>query len=163
MTVFTRPLTGKTVLIILMAFFGTVVGVNMTMMKIAIDTLPGTEVDSAYSASLAYTSEIGAARQQTDRRWRVQANLTRKAEGVATLQLEAQDARGNPLHGVIFIGRLERPTDKREDKVMALAESGGGTFIGSAPDVHAGQWDLVIEGDSGGERVFLSKSRVILN
>ena len=69
MAIFQRPLTGKAVLIMLLAFFGTVVGVNMTMMKMAIDTLSGTEVDSAYSASLAYTSEIGAAHAQSDRRW----------------------------------------------------------------------------------------------
>jgi nitrogen fixation protein FixH len=49
-----RPLTGRMVLIILLAFFGTVIGVNVTMMKLAIATLPGTEVDSAYSASIGY-------------------------------------------------------------------------------------------------------------
>ena len=163
MSFFSRSLTGRTVLIILLAFFGTVVGVNMTLMKMAIDTLSGTEVDSAYSASLAYTSEIGAARDQSDRRWRVQAHLTRKAEGTATLQLEARDAGGNPLRNVAFTGRLERPTNKREDRVIALAEAGEGTFVGKTSDVLPGQWDLVIEGDASGERVFLSKSRVVLN
>lgn len=163
MRIFSRPLTGRTVLVMLLAFFGTVVGVNVTMMKIAIDTLPGTEVDSAYRASLAYTSEIGAARDQSDRHWRVQAHLTRKAEGTATLQLEARDERGNPLRNVAFTGRLERPTDKREDKLIALAEASGGSFVGNTSGVRPGQWDLVIEGDAGGARVFLSKSRVVLN
>ena len=36
----------------LVAFFGVVIGVNLVMMRLAIKTLPGTEVDSAYSASL---------------------------------------------------------------------------------------------------------------
>ena len=49
-----RQLTGRMVLLCLVAFFGIVIGVNMLMMKFAIDTLSGTEVDSAYRASLAY-------------------------------------------------------------------------------------------------------------
>ena len=58
-----RPLTGKMVLFYLVAFFATVIGVNMMMMKLAIDTLPGTEVDSAYRASLAEAMEAGYALQ----------------------------------------------------------------------------------------------------
>ncbi|MBI3701623.1 MAG: FixH family protein [Afipia sp.] len=163
MGVFSKPVTGKSVLVMLLAFFGTVIGVNMTMMKLAIDTLPGTEVDSAYSASLAYESEIGAAQQQSRRDWRVSAHLTRQVEGSAMLRLEASDRQGNPVRDVAFTGRLERPTDKREDRFIALAEAGGGTFVGSASGVRPGQWDLIIEGDAGGKRVFLSKSRVVLN
>ncbi len=66
-----RPLTGKMVLFYLVAFFATVIGVNMVMMKLAIDTLPGTEVDSAYRASLAYEREIVAAQDQDRRKWKV--------------------------------------------------------------------------------------------
>lgn len=163
MSKLSRPLTGRTVLVILLAFFCTVVGVNMTMMKIAIDTLPGTEVDSAYRASLAYTSEIGAAREQTDRHWRVEAHLTRKAEGTATLRVEASDALGNPLRNVVFTGRLERPTDKRDDKLIVLAEADSGIFVGKTLGVNPGQWELVIEGNTGAARVYLSKSRIVLN
>ena len=56
-----KPLTGRKVLFVLLAFFGVVIGVNMIMMRLAIQTLPGTDVDSAYSASLAYENEIAAA------------------------------------------------------------------------------------------------------
>jgi nitrogen fixation protein FixH len=70
-----RPLTGRMVLLCLLAFFGTVIGVNMLMMKFAIDTLSGTEVDSAYRASLAYENEIAAARDQNRRNWKVDAHV----------------------------------------------------------------------------------------
>ena len=42
-----KPLTGGKVFLILVAFFGVVIAVNMVMMRFAIQTLPGTEVDSA--------------------------------------------------------------------------------------------------------------------
>ena len=158
-----KPLTGRKVLFMLIAFFGVVFGVNFLMMKLAIDTLPGTEVDSAYSASLGYEKEIAAARDQNMRNWRVDAHIQRGPEGGATLQVEARDNGGAPLSGLKFQGRLERPTDRRADRPVELGEVGRGIYRGSAPLVAPGQWDLVLEGDAAGQRMFLSKNRVLLN
>ncbi|MDA9445081.1 FixH [Bradyrhizobium sp. CCBAU 51745] len=159
----TKPLTGTKVLLILVAFFGVVIGVNVTMMKLAIATLPGTDVDSPYAAGLAYDREISAAQDQASRKWQVNAHIERRADGNAVLQVEARDASGQPLTGLKFAGRLERPTDKRADLAVGLAEAGIGIYRGNAASVAPGQWDLVIEGDAKGERVFLSRNRVILN
>ena len=158
-----KPLTGGMVLAVLLAFFGTVIGVNLYMMKMAISTLPGTEVDSAYSASLGYEKEITAARAQEARRWQVEAHIERGTDGAAILQVNARDASGNPVSGLTFQGRLERPADKRADQEVALAEIGSGIYRGTAEAIAPGQWDLVIEGDSSGRRMFMSKNRVLLN
>jgi nitrogen fixation protein FixH len=158
-----RPLTGTKVFLMLVAFFGVVIGVNVTMMKLAIATLPGTDVDSPYAAGLTYDREISAAQDQAARNWQVNAHIERRADGGATLQVEARDASGRPVTGLKFGGRLERPTDKRADLAVELAEAGIGIYRGNAASVAPGQWDLVIEGDAKGERVFLSRNRVILN
>jgi nitrogen fixation protein FixH len=158
-----RPLTGRSVLFMLIAFFGVVFGVNFLMMKFAIDTLPGTEVDSAYSASLGYEKEIAAAHAQNSRNWQVNAHIQRGPDGNATLLVEARDNGGAPISGLKFQGRLERPTDRRADRPVELPEVGRGIYRGSAPLVAAGQWDLVLEGDAAGRRMFLSKNRVMLN
>jgi nitrogen fixation protein FixH len=158
-----KPLTGTKVLVMLIAFFGVVIGVNATMMKLAIATLPGTEVDSPYAAGLTYEREISAAHAQAARNWQVDAHVERRSDGSATLQIDARDAAGRPLSGLAFAGRLERPTDKRADLAVEVAETGIGTYRGEAAAVAPGQWDLVIEGASHGERVFLSRNRVILN
>jgi nitrogen fixation protein FixH len=158
-----KPLTGRTVLFLLVAFFGVVIGVNLIMMKFAIQSLPGTEVDSAYRASLAYEREIAAARDQNRRNWKVDAQVRRSADGGATLQVEAADSSGLPMSGLKFQGRLERPTDKRADRSVALAEAGRGVYRGSLPGIAPGQWDLVLEGDAAGQRMFLSRNRVLLN
>jgi nitrogen fixation protein FixH len=158
-----KPLTGGKVLAMLIVFFGVVIGVNVTMMKLAILTLPGTEVDSAYTASLGYEKEIVAARDQNARRWRVDARIKRGADGGATVQVEARDDSGRAMTGLKFQGRFERPTDKRADLPVELAEVGIGVYRGGTPSIAPGQWDLVIEGDSAGLRMFLSKNRVLLN
>ena len=77
----------------MVAFFGVVIGVNLVMMRLAIQTLPGTEVDSAYGASLAYEKEIATARAQSARNWKVDAHVERSGQGGATLQVEARDNR----------------------------------------------------------------------
>ena len=158
-----RQLTGRMVLLCLIAFFGTVIGVNLLMMKFAIDTLSGTEVDSAYRASLAYESQIAAARDQDGRNWKIDAHVERRADGAATVRLDARDADGAPLSGLKFSARLQRPTDKRIDRIVEIAESDIGIYRGDATDVLPGQWDLVIEGEARGARLFLSRNRVILN
>ena len=158
-----RPLTGRKVLAMLITFFGVVIGVNVTMAKLAIKTLPGTEVDSAYTASLGYEKEILAARDQSARNWKVDAHIERLAGGAALLQVEARDRDGRPVTGVKFQGRFERPTDKRADVAIALAEVGIGIYRGRLDAVAPGQWDLVLEGDNASGRMFLSKNRVLLN
>jgi len=158
-----RPITGRFVLITTIAFFAVVISVNIVMMRLAITTLPGTEVDSAYSASLAYQREIDAARQQNERDWQVQAHIDRRPDGRAAIALEARDHAGAPLTALNFLARLERPIDRRADRAIEISETGPGSYRGRAEGVAAGQWDLVIEGDADGRRMFLSKNRILLN
>jgi len=158
-----RPITGRMVFFMMVAFFGVVIGVNLVMMRLAIQTLPGTEVDSAYGASLAYGKEIATARDQSDRNWKVDAHVERSGRGGATLQVDVRDSLGRPMSGLTFQGRFERPTDRRADLPVALAETGIGIYRGSAEAIAPGQWDLVLEGVASGQRLFLSKNRVLLN
>ena len=158
-----RAVTGRMVFAMMVAFFATVIGVNLVMVRLAIQTLPGTEVDSAYSASLAYEKEIATARAQSARNWKVDAHVERSGQGGATLRVEARDREGRPMSGMAFKGRFERPTDRRADRLVALAEVSAGIYRGNADAIAAGQWDLVLEGELDGERLFLSKNRVVLN
>lgn len=158
-----RPITGRMVFVMMVAFFGVVIGVNLLMMRLAIQTLPGTEVDSAYAASLAYQKEIATAQAQSARNWKVDAHVERSGQGGATLQVEARDHNGRPMSGLKFQGRFERPTDRRADLPVSLAEVGIGVYRGSADAIAPGQWDLVLEGVASGQRMFLSRNRVLLN
>ena len=49
------------------------------------------------------------------------------------------------------------------DLPVVLAEVGIGIYRGSALAIAPGQWDLVLEGVAAGQRMFLSKNRVLLN
>ncbi len=158
-----RPITGRFVLAVLLSFFAVVISVNLVMMRLAIATLPGTEVDSAYSASLGYQREIQSAHEQDARRWKVDAHIERQPDGAAILALHAQDANGTPLTGLSVSTLLERPTDRRADQVVDISETGQGSYRGIARGVAPGQWDVVIEASRAGKRMFLSRNRVVMN
>jgi nitrogen fixation protein FixH len=155
-------LTGRAVLVCMLAFFGVIIGVNLLLMKLAIDTMPGLEVDSSYRAGNVYNAEIAAARSQSARQWRVAGHLERGADGRIFVEVEARDPGGAPRTGLAFSAHLERPTDKRADREVALLEQGLGTYRGETESLAPGQWDLVLEADRGSARLFLSKNRVEL-
>jgi nitrogen fixation protein FixH len=146
----------------LVAFFAVVFTANGVMMKFAIQTMSGTEVDSSYRAGMTFNAEAQAARRQDERAWQVSGHAARNADGGAVVRVEARDKAGLPLTGLTFSAALERPTDKRADRHIALAELQTGLYGGKAADVAPGQWDLVLEADRAGERLFFSKTRVLL-
>jgi nitrogen fixation protein FixH len=156
-----RPVTGRMVLACLIAFFAVVVGVNGIMIGAAVSTFGGVETASSYQAGLAYTRESNAAQAQDALRWQVKASVHPSA-GTTRVEVDARDAEGRSLPGLQAAARLERPTDRRADQAVALHEDGSGHFRGTAAPL-SGQWDLVIELSRGGERVFRSRNRVVLN
>jgi nitrogen fixation protein FixH len=156
-----RPLTGRTVLICLIAFFAVVATVNGIMVRAALTTFGGVETASAYQAGRAFEHEIEVARAQDARRWQVKANV-RRTGGAAQVEIDARGADGKPLTGLVATAALHRPTDARADHVVPLAESAPGRFVGGA-ETAPGQWDVLIDLTRDGERVFRSRNRVVLN
>jgi nitrogen fixation protein FixH len=157
-----RPLTGGTVLLALLAFFGIVIGVNGVMIALAIGTMPGLENDKPYQAGVAWNAEIEAARAQAGRRWTVATHVTRDAQGRATLAVDAHDAGGGSIGGLTMTARLMRPADQRGDHTILLGERAPGTYEGETTGVAAGAWDVEIEAGRASERLFRSRNRIVL-
>jgi hypothetical protein len=45
---------------------------------------------------------------------------------------------------------------------VSLSEGERGIYLGTADNVAAGQWELVIEGERGQQRIFMSRNRLVL-
>jgi len=157
-----KEVTGRTVLVWLVAFFGIVALVNGVMIRAAVSTFGGLETESSYQAGLAFAREAADARAQDALHWRVDARLSLLRDGAADLVIEARDAADHPLRGLAAMARLVHPADQRDDHQVALRETGPGEFRGNATAA-AGQWDLVLELARDGTRVFRSKNRVLLH
>jgi nitrogen fixation protein FixH len=158
-----RPLTGRTVLVALLGFFGVVIGVNGVMIALAIGTMPGLETEKPYQAGVAYNAEVDAARAQAARRWNVASHVSRDAQGRASVTVTARDADGAPISGLAVAVRLLRPADQRGDRTVELSEREPGTYRGETADMAAGAWGVEIDAARASERLFRSRNRIVVN
>lgn len=157
-----RPLTGRVVFAAIFTFFATIFAANAVMLHLATSTFRGVETDSAYREGLRFNEEAARAAAQAARGWRVEAQVRREDRGGARVRVAARDRDGTPLAGLGGSAVLARPADKSLDRTAPLVAGPGGTYEASFAELLPGQWDLVITLEQGGERVFLSRGRVIL-
>jgi nitrogen fixation protein FixH len=155
-----RPLTGRTVLFSLIAFFGVVASVNAIMIRAAVTTFGGVETASSYQAGLKFSRENAAVRAQDALHWQVNAS-THAAGERTRVEVSARDANGGQINGLTATAVLSHPMDRRADETVTLSEDSGGHFVGSAAAV-SGQRDLIIELSRNGERMFRSRNRIVL-
>lgn len=149
-------ITGRMVLFALIAFFLIVAGVNAVMMTLAIRTMPGVDVKSAYEGSQNYNKDIQRAREQDARAW--QANVTFVDGAARTITITMKDKAGQPVKGLDVGVRFAHPSDRKADIVAALSEIAPGQYTGDAAP--RGVWDLQIEARNGKDIMFQSQSRL---
>lgn len=171
-----RKLTGRTVLLCLIGFFGTVMAVNVVMIRAAISTHGGSEKISSYRAGLNFTRDRAAAQAQQVLNWQVDVVLPRREGGQGEgclsplngcaasgpVSVSIRDAQGRPLPGLEAKLILSHPTDSRRDQTLVLTDRGGGAYEGVI-DTAPGGWIVDIDLDRDGEQMFRSSSRVVLN
>jgi nitrogen fixation protein FixH len=155
-----RPITGRTVLVLLLAFFGLVTLVNVFMIRAAISTFGGVDTPSSYQAGLTYKAEESVAAAQAARHWNVTGSVV-PAPGGARVTIDARDGDGNPVGGATVTAHLAHPIDERRDVPVVVNQVGAGLYEGDAV-VEPGQWILDFDISKGGERLFRSRNRVLV-
>lgn len=156
-----RELTGRTVLICFVGFFGIVAAVNAIMIHAAVTTFAGTETASAYKAGLAYKDDEAAAVSQAKLNWQVNGRIARASSGEAVLTVDVRDINRALVYGIDIAARLAHPLNARLDRSFALARAADGSFRG-ATDATAGQWTLTLDVTRDGDRLYRTRSRVVL-
>ena len=157
-----RELTGRAVLAWLVVFFGVVFIVNGILVRAATSTFGGVETSSSYKAGQMFEQEVAKAERQDARHWQVAGTLARGKDSEAVLDITARDERGAPLTGLVAQARLAHPADERLDHDIVLARVGAGAFKGET-QAQAGQWELIVDLYRGEDRVFRSRSKVVLH
>lgn len=129
-----RELTGRGVLMITVGAFSVIIGVNLVMAYVAIDTFPGLEVRNSYVASQGYNDR--QARQRA-LGWTTDADLTG-----GQLRLQINNANGSAAAVSDLQVTLGRPTTEREDFSPELRFEDG-AYVADV-DVDYGNWNLHI-------------------
>ncbi|HKM62631.1 MAG TPA: FixH family protein [Acidisphaera sp.] len=129
--------------------FAVVFAVNVTMVKLALDTFPGRPVGDGFDTSNNYDRILDRARQEAALGWKVDVDV---AEGHPVVMLAA------PPQAAIEAS-AERPVGPREH--TALVFLGGGARRVSETMLDPGQWDVTLTITEGTQALHTAK-RVIV-
>ncbi|WP_377289442.1 FixH family protein [Rhizobium sp. SG2393] len=130
-----KVFTGWHMLAILIAFFGTVISVNLLMAWYATSTWSGLVVENSYVASQEFNEKAAEARALTASG--IRTTLAADS-GSVTYRLLAAD--GTPLAGVARVqAAFRRPVESHEDLIFDLTPKGDGTYTATLA-IKPGQW-----------------------
>lgn len=139
----TRRITGWHMTAILIAFFGVVVAVNLTMATFATRTFGGVVVENSYVASQKYNDWLAAAERQRRLGWVFGASLD-EARHVA-VSLSAK--------GAVVSGFARHPLGREADIALAFGPRHGRLVSDRA--LPAGRWQIHLRARHGGDEARL--------
>ena len=94
----TKRFSGWHMTAILLAFFGVVVAVNMTMAMFATRTFGGVVVENSYVASQKYNGWLRAARKQDQLGWKITPTLDGKRRVLVSVNADGVQVSGFARH-----------------------------------------------------------------
>jgi len=146
-----RPITGKTVLIGFLAFFGVIFAVNGAFVYFALDSWPGLRYDKAYERGVNYNKVLSDAETQAKLRWTSAIVTTATNDGAHRLLVKLAGTSGEPVTGAKVQVELSRPTNESEDHSLSLAPSAPGEYAAEFRFAAQGRWlaALRVEGAKG--------------
>ncbi len=134
------PLTGRTVLAMMIGFFGVVITVNIAMARLASGTFGGTVVDNSYVASQRYNGWLAQARAQDRLGWATPVALDAARHVVVAV----------PGPGFAVSGSAHHPLGRAPDQALQFKADAAGRFVATTP-LPAGRWQVRLTITRGGD------------
>ena len=135
--------TGFHMLAIMIAFFGVIIAVNVTMAVTASTSWTGLVVKNTYVASQEFNRKAQEGRAQAALGWT--ATLTVR-DGAVRFALADTDAAIKPIQG--GTATFRRPVNDVEDRVVTLAAMRDGSLTGSVA-LADGAWIVEVQAEVG--------------
>nr|WP_316654560.1 FixH family protein [uncultured Gellertiella sp.] len=149
--------TGRHMWLVMILFFGTVIGVNVTMAWFAHSSWSGLVVENGYVASQEFNAKAALAR----------AIAASGVKGVVEVRGDVihytlKDARSVPVIADRVTLNFRRPVGDHQDFTLPLQDTGNGLFVGNHP-VAAGQWIVETEALRGKDIVMHEAVRILVD
>jgi nitrogen fixation protein FixH len=122
----------------ILAFFGVIIAVNLTMAYFANSTWSGLVVANGYIASQSFDDDLARARAQDAMGWTVEVS-----HETNRVKVSFADRNNAPLAGMTVTGKLRRPTTDRQDQALAFVSEDAGLYMAEAA-LAKGVWDVEI-------------------
>jgi nitrogen fixation protein FixH len=144
----TGKLTGRGVLLWLLAFFGVIIAVNVSFIVASINTFSGEDEREPYLQGIAYNHTLAERSQQEKLKWSATISASRLASGAVRVFVTIVDAQGLPQSQIRLSGELRHPADENRDHAIRLRDVGDGRYEADVKGVAPGAWDVIIESAS---------------
>lgn len=149
--------TGRHMLLILVAFFTVVIGVNVAMSVAAVTSWTGLVVENSYVASQEFNGKLQVAHQRDALGWK--GGMAYEA-GELVFSLVGKDGAPIPLGDVTV--EVSRPIGTKGDRTVNLALADDGTHrIGISLD--KGIWNAAIVARVPGEADYEHRARLLVS
>ncbi|WP_192357079.1 FixH family protein [Mesorhizobium mediterraneum] len=152
-----REFTGRHMLATILAFFGVVIGVNLTMATLASTSWTGLVVENTYVASQQFNQKAEEGRAQAALGWTGKLTI---AGGEVRYSLSDADGKPVPLHGVKVLFR--HPAYEAGDKAVTLALSSGQEFAAQHTP-RDGVWIVEVDADAGLAEPYRQVRRIMIS
>jgi nitrogen fixation protein FixH len=149
-----RTFTGRHMLAIMIAFFGVIIAVNLTMAAFAWTSWTGLVVQNSYVASQEFNDRAEAGRAQAALGW--QGELA-YSHGELRYRLVRRNGAAVPINGVEVA--LGRPTYDADDTTIMPAPTGDGGFASNIR-LGDGQWIVRVSAEAGLTEPWLDIRRI---
>lgn len=139
-----RPITGRHVLIAIVAFFTLIIGVNIVFITLATGSFTGEDVPKAYLQGIDYNRTLEARAVQESQGWTAALEAMRDESGTVTVTLDLKNKAGAPLDGIDLTGTLRRPTQAALDQPLSFTASGDGQYTAQVTQAEPGAWEVIV-------------------
>lgn len=139
-------LSGRHVLIAMVAFFGVIFAVNGVLLWQAVATHSGLVASEPYRKGLGYNRRIEADERQQSLGWTTLATVER-SHGVSITLL---DRLGEPVTGLQLVGTIGRPSTGHRDLALRFFEQAPGRYVAPVSGLDAGAWLLSVGAHAAG-------------
>ena len=134
--------TGRHMLLIMIAFFGIVIGVNVGMAVLSSRTWTGLIVPNTYVASQEYQGKLDALHAQQALGWVAELSYS---DGM--IRLTCRDGDDQPVDLGEVTVQLSRPIGTLGERTLVLVPTEAGVFE-AAVDLPSGAWDAVVTSET---------------
>lgn len=140
-----KEFTGWHMFGVMVLFFGTIIGVNVTMAWFATSTWSGLVVKNSYVESQRFNEVTAEKRRQAALGWSAETGYD-----AGIFFVDMTDDAGDPIRGAIVSAKIGHPVQERDDRTVTLLDRGEGGYAGEV-DLDPGIWnaDLTVTGPKG--------------
>lgn len=149
-----RQFTGRHMLLIMVAFFGVIIAVNVTMAMFASRSWTGLVVGNTYVASQEFNERTERGRRQQALGWQTNLNLE-----AGKLSYSLVDQGGSPIRLDRVEVLLHRPVSGLQDTDLILQPGSNGSYTTDIV-LEDGTWIVEVEADAGLEFPYRDVRRI---